>query len=182
MNLYQQKLFKIYLHLIQFYYLVRKLCINFIGPIKILYYIDGQKIINITWNYYSGHHLINYDFGNYFCKILQNDHTDYITHYGKLFDLHKYIVPNISPNYPMPKRKNIILLDCGAVIHFDLNILDNYVRNMSQLGKIDDLGIYWFLKCLGINCTHIQIFHMKPFKKEVLPLEQLVINNIYESY
>ena len=72
------------------------------------------------------------------------------------------------------------MLNDGAVVSFDLNILDNYVYNMHKMGTaIESPNIVF--NCLGIQCTHVQILTIVPFKKTVVCITEIEIMDLYEK-
>ena len=174
--MYKKYLLSIYLNSYQIYCFVWKLLFSYIGSLPLIYFVNNNKIVNITPYYYIGYGLRKYNNGKYFCRILNKNQSNYITHNGSLTDL-KMDIPDQPTNL---KRKNITLLDNGNVVSFDLNILDNYVHNMQKLNNTIESPDTVF-KCLGIQCTHVQILTIVPFKKTVLPISEITITDLYEK-
>ena len=169
--MFQKILINIYLKCYKFYLTVRNILLRRFGPIYILYHLNG-KISNITLNYYTGIIPKKYSHGNYFCQVLNDYGTNYISYSGYL----NKIQLNCNP-VPI-KRKNIMLLDGTKVINFDLNILDNYVSNMGDQSLKLELIFAYF----GVSCTSVQFVILVPFKKEIIPIDKLIISDLYEKY
>ena len=148
------------------------------GPLIFVYYVDNKnKFINITIRCFFGICLHKYYSGNYYCRIYDADKTNHLTHKGYLKDLFELQIPHKIISV---KRKNIILLYNNEVINTDLNILDNYVKTMIKLKK-DFFDIKLILKCFGIKCSHIQFLSFQPFKKEILPINDVNVLDLYDN-
>ena len=166
-----------YLYLFQFYSFIWKIFFRILGPIYFVYYIENGSTKNITHYYYLGLYLNRYRNGLFYCKILNKNRIDHITHSGRLDHISRHTLP---VEQPYRKRKNITLLNNGKVIHFDLNILDNYVYNMHKInGTI--LCPKDIFKCLGIKCTDIQFIELIPFKQTIIPIDMINLSNLYET-
>lgn len=162
-------LINVYLKSYKFYLTVRNILLKRLGPIYILYHLDG-KISNITLNYYTGIIPAKYNQGNYFCRIINEYGTNYISYSGNLNKM------QLECSSVPIRRKNIMLLNESKVINFDLNILDNYVSNMRD----KSLKLELIFACFGVNCTCVQFVTLNPFKKEIIPINELVVSDLYK--
>ena len=151
-------------------------------PILTIYHLNDNVLTNITIRYYTNIGLRRYVQGLYYCLIHDGDQTNHISHTGKLSELDTlvqklYTVSDISSK---PKRRNIMLFNGeGTVVPHDLNVLDNYVNNTRLLDVPYLLPDHLF-RCLGWNCTHVQIMSLNPFQLTRIPTSDLTIGMLYE--
>lgn len=184
------------------YELFRSYCINFTlfifniyinflknilyytGSLMTIYYIKNNKLTNITLPYYLNYNLYKYLEGEYYIKIYSMEKTDHFVYKGTLLDLKKINLTNEELNF---KRKKFILYDKDKIIKDDLNIIDNYYKNLNYLSlthqsmctddytKLKNIFLY-----LGIKCTHIEFINFLPFSKYTLPIDDMSVQALYD--
>lgn len=167
---------KLYFQLCHLYLSVWNLFFQVFGPLPVVYHISDESIKNITLHYYM-RQLDKYR-GNFYCKVFHKDNVHHLTFDSTLtdFTFHNILGRTVSK---LPKRKNIMLLNKCRVVHYDLNILDNYVTNMRKLEK-PPLETKLIFKCLGIDCTDVQFTQLRPFQKVVVPITQVNLLDLYD--
>lgn len=168
----------LYFFLYGIYIFIWKLLFKLTGPIYFIYTIESDnRIKNITLNYYSRIRLSKYNQGKYFCKILDEEQTKYITYHGELNDIFRIHIPN--SHIVTIKRKNVTIFNNQKPVSADLNILDNYYKNILHL-KSNPPDLTLLLKCFGINGTHIQIINFAPFSIKLYNIQDLNLQDLYE--
>ena len=181
LSIIKQYIYLSLLYVFQLYLTFIKFILKKVGPIKIIYHIDENKITNITLIYYLNIKNL-YNNGIYYCKIYSANRTNHIIYSGKISDIDKIILHDKKHKVI---RKNIILMNNDKVVNYDLNILDNYFINLNYIYlNYNDLYDKKFLKmkfilyCLGIKCTDINFIYFKPFKQELLKIDKVNIDQI----
>lgn len=174
----QDYLLSIYLKGFEIYSFLWTTLINFIGPLKFVYYFDGKHLNNITLNYHLGICLSKYIHGYYYCKFMGQEKNYHFTYHGNIQDINH--IDFSSQETPAIKRKKIILLHKNIPIEFDLNILDNYVQNTKYLGQNKHFNLKTILEFLGVNCDEIEFISLLPFKKERRKIKNVTVTDIYE--
>src|SRR5579863_3911341 len=111
-------IYKVILSIYCLYVLLYRYLMRMIGPIRLIYYFDGQTKHNIIW----GPRYIHFDDGIYWIKTYDTDGIYYSAYQGNLSSANKLSFGEI------PRRKNIMLLNENGPVDFDLNLLDNYIR------------------------------------------------------
>ena len=176
---------QIYLYMYRIYIYLYKLIMNIFGPIHIIYYFDGQRKKNITLSRY----LVSNDNPNsiFWIKTFHTHDTHYLAYQGHLCHLNKLIRGKKISNLSY-KRKNIMLLNGTDPVNFDLNLLDNYKRsiqnksdvfgNQRECMPVKDLNT--ILKLFGCESSAVQIINLRPFKKEIVPVDNVCIDMLYE--
>lgn len=154
------------------------------GSLMTIYYIKNDRLTNITLQYYLNYNLYNYLEGEYYVKKYSMEKTDHFVYKGTLLDLEKIKLSNEELNF---KRKKFILYDNDKIIKDDLNIIDNYYKNLNYLSsnhislyindyvKLKNTFIY-----LGIRCTHIEFINFLPFSKYTLPVNDMSLKELYD--
>jgi hypothetical protein len=167
-----------YLYLHQVYSVVWQFIFNTFGPIYFVYYLHNDQIKNITLNYYFKLGLKKYINGHYYCKIFNSDKTNHLIHHGDVNEISKI---DLSIEPVSIRRKNILLLNDKNPVQCDLDVLDNYVINMKKLNKSHTLKPKVVMKCLGLDCTDVQFITVRPFKKEVISIDQIDLDDLHIS-
>lgn len=154
------------------------------GPIYLVYYLDDSIIKNITLHYYIGHGLDQYSNGKYFCKVLTTSGTDHIWHEGEVHEIPMIVSTcDNSPEITNIYRKNIILYNHDKPVEIDLNLLDKYYcRNHTDQFVSPQVSANFklIITCLGFECTHVHFIEFRPFRKKILPVDEVEIHDIYE--
>lgn len=181
---------KIYLFLHHIYTIIYNLILRILGPIYIIYYFDGSIRKNITLSSYFTFFNNNLSNAIYGIKIYNSNDVHYLAYYGKRNNLNRLISTNIIPEL-LSKRKNIILMNCGKPVEFDLNLLDNYkksIENYHLFFKSDEKTICipirklsTILKLFECDATDVQIISLLPFKKEIISIDdECLIDILYK--
>ncbi len=68
----------------------------------------------------------------------------------------------------------------GTPVSVDLQILDNYKINMIHFEDDSVTNLAEITKILGLQCTHITIIEMYPFKKITMEIDNVDINYLYD--
>ena len=171
----QQYGLNLYLCIYQFILFIWSIFYKYWGPVHLMYFINNSTAKNITLFYYF-YCLNKYKRGLYYCKILNKNRIDHITFQG---DINQVKNIQLLDEHPYRKRKNITLLNDGDIVHFDLNILDNYMHNTQTTNKVV-LCPKDVLKCLGIECTDVEYIEFSPFRKSVRPINDVTFNDFYD--
>lgn len=149
----------------------------YFGPIAIIYHLDGFSMKNITLNYYLNYNLNKYSEGSYYVIIYNSNESSQIAFKGVIGDIDRIIRKSITDcSY---RRKNIMLLNNGMPLNTNLEILDKYKRNTQYFGESSITNLSTITKLMKLTCTHISIFELRPFKKTILDIAQVDINDIY---
>lgn len=165
-----------YLYFYQLFIFLWNIIFAINGPIYMVYHIDSGDMRNITFFYYV-YCLSKYRKGLYYCQILNRNRVDHITFEGDIDHIKKI---ELLDEHPYRKRKNITLIKNDHVIHFDLNLLDNYVHNM-QHNKKPLLTPREILKYLGVECTHVDFVEFFPFRKIRRDIDELTLIDFYDD-
>lgn len=165
-----------YLYMYQLYNSIWGALFNKFGQILILYYFDGERLENITWNYYLGKNIDKYKNGIYFCQVYNEYGANYFSFRGKLSNLEN--IKKIN-EIKYPKRKNILLLNHDKPVEIDLHIFDNYKANISKISELSVTDLAQVAKFFGIECTHVKFIEIVPFRQKVVPISELNIDDIY---
>lgn len=167
---------KVYFFFYYFYLYFWNLLLKYLGPITILYYLDKDKIKNITLNYYLNYHVDSFRKGTYYAKIYSSYGIQHLAFHGEISDANKI---KIEPGDLCFKRKQVILINHGSPLNVDLNILDNYKINMKQFkNPVKNLGL--ILKMMGLPCSHVTIIQMVPFGKKTMEVQEVDIDYLYQ--
>ena len=174
----QQFIINIYLRIYNYYSLLWKLLFSWLGRFVFLYHINDKKMTNITFNYYFRYNLDKFKNGTFYAKIYNSYGTDHIAFNGEIDHVHSI---KIQPAIIQPKRKKVILLNGENPISVDLQILDNYKHNMLHFEKSSVTNLADITKMLGLECTHITIIEIRPFKKITMEIDNVDINHLYHT-
>jgi hypothetical protein len=176
---------KIYLFLHRIYTIIYNLILSKCSPLYIIYYLNGSVKKNITLSsYFTFFNNTNLSNGVYEIKIYNYNNVYHLAYYGKRDNLKRLICTDNIPEL-LSKRKNIILMNHGQPVNFDLNLLDNYKKSIENQHlffepseKNNELHICIPIRKLNIilklfecNATDIQIISLLPFKKEIIPID-----------
>jgi len=171
----------LFLKLYSYYEKIYQLIFNWINNITIIYHISESKIKNITLNYYTGINLIPYSKGTFYTKTYHKYGSDHIAFNGNLNNitkLHRSISTNNLDNNP--KRKYIItLLNNDKPINFNLQILDNYMKNVIFYGNNAIINLNDIFKYLGVECTHLNLTNINPFFRKTINIDKINLNELY---
>lgn len=185
---------KIYLFLHHIYTIIYNLILRILGPIYIIYSFNRSIKKNITLSSYFM--FFNNDLSNaiYGIKIYNSNDVHYLAYYGKRNNLNRLICTNDIPEL-LSKRKNIILINHGKPVEFDLNLLDNYKKSIENYRLFFKSGekndntnmcipirkLSTILKLFECNATDVQIISLLPFKKEIIPIDnECLIDILYK--
>lgn len=183
----------VYFRFYQYYIRVWEYLFTKIKQITFVYYIEGNTKKNITPNYYTGYQINKYKKGKFYTKIYDISGTKHAAFTGNLGQINKlvehgnsdssstsYYRDNIDVEKNVaPKRKQIFLTKNSEPINVDLVILDNYKLVVSKINNpVTNLGE--ILKLMGIDCTHVVILEMFPFKKTIMAVADVDINELYD--
>lgn len=179
----QRLLIRTFLTLNGWYMVARKLFFRLFGKIILIYFLNKstQNINNITLNYITGWGLGKYKQGDYFCKIYDIDGSSSIGFSGGVRNVamlrHKGAG---SDGVPRPYRKNVTFFNGENMINVDLNAMDAYMKNTSSYPNpiIDLQKILRFMNA-SVTATHVCITKIMPYKKEMLPIDDMTIYNLY---
>ena len=173
----QSFLLKLYFRFYHYYIQLWEFLFAWIKQIILVYYIDKNITKNITFNYYTGHQINKYEIGKFYSKIYDLSGTKHVAFAGNLEEINQLAKIEIQKEAP-PKRKQIILAKDSEPINIDLVVLDNYKVCMSKMNNpITNLGE--ILHIMGIDCTHVVILEMIPFKKITISVADVDINQLY---
>lgn len=165
------KVYLIYHYAKQFIY---KSIIRLFGPIDIVYHID-HCVKNITLNYYSGIGLRDLSHGHFIITRYDLHHKKYCGFTGDLSQINDIALEeNLHP-----RSKKITLLRDSQPIDSDITVLDNYTHNITKNNLNHEINLSSITKVLGINCTHIKLLTMNPFKQTTMSIDELSIHDIY---
>jgi hypothetical protein len=166
----------IYLKIYQFYCFLWKHIFKKIGTFTILYFIDQDNIKNITINYYLGFSLDKFKNGSFYAKIYNENDFNHIVYKGDILQLEK--IKTINTPYKSFKRKKFLLTHNDSPMHIDLNILDNYKKNMDYFDSSEtNLGKILFI--MGYKCNKIIIIQTNPIVKTIKNVDEVEIDNLY---
>lgn len=171
-------IYKIILGIYCIYNILYRLVMSILGPCHMIWTFNGQNKKNITLSRY----LYIDDPQMYWIKTYHVDGVRYLAYEGNLDDL-TFDRDNTLTPIPILKRKNIMLLNGTNPVNFDLNLLDNYIQsNLTFTDKcVPITNLTTILKLFDCDATDIQIIHMAPFKKEIIPIDhEMNINMLYE--
>ena len=169
-------IYKIILGIYCIYNILYRLMMSILGPCHMIWTFNGQNKKNITLSRY----LYADDPHIYWIKTYHVGGIRYLAYEGNLDDL-TFDVDDIPES--IPKRKNIMLLNGTNPVDFDLNLLDNYIwSNLTFTDKcIPITNLTTILKLFDVNATDVQIIHMVPFKKEIIPIDhEMNIDMLYD--
>ena len=172
----QQLIINIWLTIYYYYSLFWRIFFSYIGSFIFIYHIKEKKMRNITFNYYFKYGLDKFKNGTFYAKIYNAEGTSHIAFNGEIDHIHKI---NIQPDITRPKRKKIILLNNENPLNVDLQILDSYKINMKHLGDSCITNLAEITKMLNLECTHVTIIEMFPFKKITMEIDNVDINYMY---
>ena len=163
---------------IYLYYIMQLLWARFFGLVNkfiMVYSYENDALTNVTMNYYLG---LVHKKSTYYVKIFDKNGINHIAFNGCCHDLRK--IPFIDTNQKLHfKRKNILLLADGAVSNVNLDILDNYRKNLQIYAEKAVVDLDVVLKILNIKCSDVKIISMSPFKILSVPVAGTDINSIY---
>ncbi len=175
--MFRTLLINIYLKIYQYYIFLRKIFFSCINNVKLVYFIDGDKVKNISINYYLGLKSDNFKTGKYYLKIFNGSGTNHIAFNGNINDVSRIKIAECYDN--PPKRKNVILLDNGVPLDINLEILDNYVSNIKYFPEQSIINLGSVLQFLGFSCTHATIIETKPFSKTITDVNDVDVGHLY---
>lgn len=148
---------------------------NLVGPVKIIYH-NGR---NITFNYLFGIKVPTA--GLFYLKQYQHRKMIHCAFYGNNLSLNMF---DLFVNPINKSRKSFIMLNNGTPLDLDLNILDNYhnivIMYSNSIYKKRITNVRDICKILNIDCTHIQITQIMPFKRETLDIDNMDITYLYK--
>nr|WBF70887.1 hypothetical protein [Megavirus caiporensis] len=154
-----------------FFSIVPKICF--------IYFIDGLKKYNITFNYYSGINLSKFKNGIYYIKRYDITGINHFAFRGDISEISDYVPAIELLEYDQPKRKNVIFMNNNIPCDKDLAIIDNYKMNADYYPDVSISNLHQITKMLDIPCTHINIITLKPFRNQTIPIEMVKLNDIY---
>jgi len=185
-----------YLYIYHVYIGVYKFIMSILGPIHVIYYFDGHHKKNITLSTYFkdyNSHCSDSFTSIFWIKTFYGDGPHYSAYQGNRRHLDNLTCAKIMPDL-LSKRKNIMLLNGTDPVNFDLNLLDNYkraIQNQSHFFKssidteyqkkcVPVKNLNTILKLFDCESSHIQIINLRPFKKEIVPIDDMHIDMLYE--
>lgn len=154
-----------------------KLLFAWLGKIVLIYHVNNNNIKNITWKYYFGYGLEKHKIGIFYIRIYDIGGMNHIAYYGDITNLQRLELSKFDET--PPKRKNIILLNNGIPINIDLDILDNYKKNMKYFNDSSITNLGKILSLMGLNCSHVIIIQTIPFNKIIESVHNIDINYLY---
>lgn len=176
--MWQLFLLQLYMRFHGYYQYFWELLFYYVGRILFVYYIEKDKIKNITINYYTGFGMQKYTKGTYYIRFFDKSGTNHVAYDGCHSHISKFEPTNFLEN--LPKRKSVVLLDNDKPVIVNLEVLDKYRSNMinfetsvKNLGKI--------LELLGIQCTHVAVIEMMPYTRNVHHVNDIDIDYIYHG-
>lgn len=174
--MFQSLFLGLYFKFYQYYIRAWEFLFAKIKQITLVYYIDGNTKKNITPNYYTGYQINKYNNGKFYTKIYDISGTKHAAFTGNLGQIRKL---NQVETKEAPQRKQIFLTKNSEPVNVDLVILDNYKLAISKINNpVTNLGE--ILKLMGIDCTHVVIIEMSPFKKTIMAIADVDINELYD--
>lgn len=174
--MFQSLFLGLYFKFYQYYIRLWEYLFAKIKQIMFVYYIDGNTKRNITPNYYTGYKINKYKKGKFYTKIYDISGTKHAAFTGNLCQINKLIGMEKDVT---PKRKQIFLTKNSEPLNVDLVILDNYKLAISKINNpVTNLGE--IIKLMGIDCTHVVIVEMFPFKKTIMAVTDVDINELYD--
>jgi len=161
---------------------LRNTVLGTMGPIKLVYHFDNYQITNITLYYLTGIFMKQYSSGTYHVKLIGPNQTDHIIFDGHIDDVKKcHVIPEKNDRSNSSKRKNVVLMKDDNTLNANLHMLDNYKNNMDQFDIACTTNLRTLLILLfGLECSHISIMQMMPFKKQIHDVDKVTIDMIYE--
>lgn len=172
LNLY----LKVYLKVYQWYTFIWHKIFTWIGKVMLIYHIDGDKMKNITWNYYLKYGMEKFKNGMFYAKIYDIRGLNHIAFNGDISHVHRIKADSLENP---PKRKNVILLDNDIPIDIDLDVLDKYRTNMLHFEDQGIANLGKILTLIGLKCTHVIIIQMFPFNKKTMKIDEVDIDHLY---
>jgi hypothetical protein len=170
----------VYLRLYYFFAMLYHFFLNIFGPIRLVYYFDGERMTNITFwkSMWPKSH------GVFYVKTYHSDETYHLAYKGHIDHLNNFSYDDNVLDL-QSRRKNIVLLDGSKTLNFDLNFLDNYRRTIQSQSFHPDCepvkDLQTVLKIFNCNATDIQIINLAPFRKQTISItEGMDINMLYE--
>lgn len=160
--------------LLNTYLTFRDVFFYYIDSMTFVYYVKGNKNMNITWHYLFRYGVQNYKNGVFYVKSYNNDGYDHVMFQGEINNV-ELIKKRITT---IPKRRQINLLKNGVSVNYNLEIIDNYKKNIDKF----DTGIKnleEIFKILNVDCNEISIVEFKPFKKCIYKSQDIDIEHLY---
>lgn len=177
--MFLQILLILYFKTYSFYKYLWKHLFLWINKIMIIYYVEKNTLINITWNYYLGWMIDKYQSGTYYVKIFDTNGINYIAFHGHLSGIN--YITHLDPCQNPPRRKNIILLNNEKSLNINLEILDNYKMNIDKFSKDNAItNLKKIMTFLGFPCTHVKIIKINPYSQKIIKIDDIDIEHLYE--
>lgn len=175
---------KIYLYIHYTYIILCNFILRCLGPVYNICHFDVDADVkkNITLSsYVSFFNKENSKKSIYWIKIYHLNGPYYLAYHGSRNHLNKLTCGKIIPELSS-KRKNVMLMNKGKPVNFDLNLLDNYKRTAIQnqlcfIDKCDENSytmvtkLNTILKLFECDATDVQIINLMPFKKEIISID-----------
>ena len=170
---------KIYLYYYLVYQYVYQFVIKLFGPINIIYCVSNNNITNVTLSYYFGFMdgiEANNDNTHYIVKCYDKNHTKYYGFSGKISDLKKIELDEKLH----PREKNITLSKNGSMVNIDITVIDNYINNVKKNKLEHKISTENIFNILNIDCSHVKIISMKPFRCIEKHIDEIDLFEIYD--
>lgn len=174
--MYQRIIIQLYLFLFDMIEYLWKITFGIIENIHIVYFIENNRLNNITLNYYTGFQIKKYSQGEFYVRTIDINGNNYAGFIGNINQIN--IIPRINMEMIPPKRRTIFFYSNDNILDVDLSKLDNYmVRTQNLDTPINELDK--IIKFFRWDCTRIKIITFPLFSvREVVPSE-VSINQLY---
>lgn len=170
-------LLHIYFFIYNIFYWLHETVFYWIGDFRVVYCITerGDKLVkkNVTLPYYLG---LSLEPGLYYARIYTSSGVRHIAYKGYIKDLKNFVADNKITF----QRKNIILTCNKKSVHLDLNVLDEYRKDIIPF-QDPVVNVDIILKLLGIACTDVTIITLTPFSTEFNKPHNLSIYDFYQE-
>lgn len=149
------------------------------GPLTIIYYVDNG-LRNVTFDY-SG----KYNKGTFFCVRYHSLYNvEYFIYHGCIYN---HSIFKFNNNNKIERKSFYLTDDKDSVCDFDLNIIDNYVKNVLNIKDTEFyedrfLSTKFICKLFNIRASKLMFQKFIPYEKNVIAIsDDHVISELYSN-